>query len=192
MKKYNYILAIDPSGSFHEGKGITGWVFIDAKQNLLASGIIKAKSYNTAEEYYNAHLKLIDKYHKPNGKGLVIVIEDYILYKHKSHNQINSRMETSKLIGILQWYCWYKVIDYKMQLATQVKNRWSDDVLIKTGIFIKKDKTIIHKQSGKLMTSPHVKDAFRHATHFATFKNLSKPNKKPNKQIPKSNYKNMR
>ena len=35
MKKYNYVLALDPSGNFHEGKGTTGYCLLDANENKI-------------------------------------------------------------------------------------------------------------------------------------------------------------
>ena len=103
---YNYILAFDPSGSFKEGKGTTGWVLMDYKERLLERGYIPATDYTCPEEYWNAHLDLIWKYHKRYGQDLIIVIEDYVLYRDKSMTQTNSQMETCRLLGVMLWKCW--------------------------------------------------------------------------------------
>lgn len=159
------VLAIDPSGSYYEGKGTTGWALFDANTRaLLDYGSIRASDYKTVNEYYQAVSKLI----KPKMK---VVIEEFLLYASKAKQQINSKMETSKLIGYLQMYCFSHSIPYTMQLAGEVVRRWADNILVHKGI--------IKQASGKLrnmyyalgrITNDHERDAMRHAMHYITFK----------------------
>ena len=68
MKTYDYILALDPSGAFHEGKGTTGWCLF--KNNKIKyTGILSAKRHCCMESYWESHINLIDAYNKDN-KGL--------------------------------------------------------------------------------------------------------------------------
>jgi hypothetical protein len=159
------ILAIDPSGSYYEGKGTTGWALFESKERVLLDyGNIKASDFNTVNEYYQAISKLI----KPNTQ---VVIEEFLLYANKAKQQINSKMETSKLIGYLQMYCFTHNIPYTMQLAGEVVKRWADHILVHKGI--------IKQANGKLrnmyyalgrLTNDHERDAMRHAMHYITFK----------------------
>lgn len=159
------VLAIDPSGSYYEGKGTTGWALFDSKTRLLLDyGNIKAADYSTVNDYYQAVSILI----KP---GMHVVIEEYLLYANKAKQQINSKMETSKLIGYLQMYCFSKGVKYTMQLAGEVVKRWADHILVHKGI--------IKQANGKLrnmyyalgrITNDHERDAMRHAMHYITFK----------------------
>lgn len=159
------VLAIDPSGSYYEGKGTTGWAIFDSDtRSLLDYGNIKAADYTTVNDYYTAVSKLI----KP---GMRVVIEEFLLYASKAKQQINSKMETSKLIGYLQMYCFSHNIPYTMQLAGEVVRRWSDTILVHKGI--------IKQANGKLrniyyalgrITNDHERDAMRHAMHYITFK----------------------
>lgn len=169
---YAFILAIDPSGNFQEGKGTTGWAVLEqSSMKITNAGNLYAKKYNTKELYWQAHLKLIETYHKKYKNKLIVVIEDYILYESKAQNQINSRMETSKLIGVIQHYCWQFNIPYVMQLANEVKKRWSDEILHYKKILVySKTKEVLPNRKGVLIDR-HCKDAIRHAVHFATFKN---------------------
>ena len=58
---YNYILAIDPSGSYNEGKGTTGWCILDAKRrDVSAVGALSAKDYESIQEYWKAHTDLME------------------------------------------------------------------------------------------------------------------------------------
>lgn len=177
---YNYILAFDPSGSFHEGKGTTGFAFMDANERLLERGYIPARDYKCPEEYWNAHLDVINKYyHRYKGK-LIVVIEDYVLYRDRSTSQTNSQMETCRLLGVMLWHCWKLEQPYTLQLASSVKNRWSDELLVREGILYRKGRDLIHTQSGMSLGLIHSRDAFRHALHYAVCRN--------NKTTTKTSY----
>lgn len=187
--KYKYILAIDPSGNFSEGKGTTGWVLLTSNEHLLAEGHISAEKYNCAEEYWDEHIKLIKRYNEKYKDKLIIVIEDYILYKNRSKNQTNSRIETCRLIGVIQHYCWRIHQDYSMQLAATVKDRWSDDILLIEDIMYKNKSNYIHTQSGLSLNMIHIRDAFRHAIHYAICRNqLKERRKKSYAKYKQSNY----
>ena len=168
---YNYILALDPSGSFHEGKGITGWALIDSEERLLERGYIPARDYSCPEEYWDAHLDVIYKYYRRHKGELIIVIEDYRLYRDRSINQTNSQMETCRLIGLLLWKCWKLKQPYTLQLAATVKERWSDELLIREGILRREGKDLIHVRSNISLGLIHSRDAFRHALHYAVCRN---------------------
>lgn len=167
--KYRYILALDPSGSFNEGKGTTGWCLYDAGLKIIkASGSICAIDYNSMEEYWQAQLDLCAYYMQ---KNTVLVCEDYLLYASKALEQSNSRMETSKLIGCVQLECWRKGWAYIMQPAVEVKNRWTNAILVYKGILKKKERGYIPATGEMLNFTHHTLDAIRHAIHFASFKN---------------------
>ena len=178
--KYEYILAFDPSGSFTEGKGTTGWVLMDAKTRLIARGYVSAEDYKCTEEYWNAVIDLINYNHKKYGANLIVVIEDYILYRERSMNQTNSKMETCRLIGAMQYICWRLKQDYSMQLAASVKDRWSDDLLLREQILYRDRNNLIHTDSNLSLGLSHTRDAFRHAIHYAICRNKERPKKKNN------------
>lgn len=155
------VLGIDPSGSYYEGKGTTGWALFEYEnRKLLKFGHIKASDYSEVKYYYEAVRNLI----KP---GMRVVIEEYMLYADKAKQQINSKMETSKLIGYLQMYCYEHNIRFSMQLASEVKKRWADHILEYKGI-IQKDKNMYYALGRR--TNDHERDAMRHCMHLITFK----------------------
>ena len=123
------ILCIDPSGNYNEGKGTTGWSLLNENINIIACGQLLASEYKSKEEYWNNVIKLII-----NMNPDTIVLEDFLLYAHKSNNQINSRFETPKLIGLIEMYAWENKIPIHLQRAVDVKNRWTDDILVKKNI----------------------------------------------------------
>ena len=170
---YRYILALDPSGSFYEGKGTTGWCVFDTKENkFITCGSLFAKDYKSAEEYWDSVIDLINYWIKIiNHKDIILVCEDYLLYATKLQDQINSRMETCKLIGAIQWHCYVKDIPYYMQTASEVKTRWSNKILEHKG-YIRQYRRGYTLTSGLTETyTHHTLDAVRHAIHYATFRN---------------------
>ena len=189
MKNITHVLAIDPSGNFKEGKGTTGWVLMQLPNKLIKCGTIKAFNYKTQEAYWNAHTKLLETYINKYSKNLIVVLEDYILYENRAYNQINSQIETCRLLGILQWYCWKRKQKYIIETAAQVKTRWSDYILTEKGIIMYVKRKPIHASTG-LELNNHTKDALRHALHFSYCKNKKSSSKQKRKQKHKqlSNY----
>jgi len=156
------VLAIDPSGSFNEGKGQSGWVkMVDGE--LRSFGLLKASDYSSRTEFWKAHSNLIEKHSSPN---ITIVIENYRLYSHKATSQINSEMETVRLLGYLETWIAHKLgLDkLKFQMAAQVKNRFNDNILIRNKL-IKKDSNGRYYLNG-INVAGHVVDALRHACFF--------------------------
>jgi len=170
MKKdYGIILSIDPSGAFHEGKGTTGWCLMDAEQDkVIKAGCLFARNYDKKEDYWEAHVQLFLRLIGDYKRKVIVVIEDYILYASTAEAQINSRFETTKLIGILQYSLWRKKIPYIMQRAVDVKNRWTNEILMYKH-YITKDRN--HFKAANVGINKHQLDAIRHAVHFNTFKN---------------------
>lgn len=168
--KYKNILAVDPSGSFSEGKGTTGWcIFNSEKNKILLITYLQASNYTSACSYWGAHIDFLKDIHKQFPE-LMVVIEDYLLYATKAEQQINSRMETSKLIGVLQQYCHDNKISYTMQNASEVKTRWSNEILAYKG-FVKKVGNKWYTTESLMLINRHCMDAIRHAVHYNTFKN---------------------
>ena len=167
---YETILAIDPSGNFEEGKGTTGVCLFNAKDmQILNVCNISAKDYQTKEEYWQKHIDLINEINEVF-HSVLVVIEDFTLDPRRALQQSHSKMETPKLIGIMQLHCTKNNIPYKMQRAVEVKNRWADHILEYKQYIIKRNR--MHYIANRPMPiSRHCKDAIRHAVHYATFYN---------------------
>ena len=159
-----YVLALDPSGNFYEGKGTTGWCLFDQDSGKLAKfGYIYAERFTTQMDYWDAHISLIDSlagYHPD------IVMEDYLLYGNRATNQINSRLETPQLIGMIKYEAYKRGLKVAVQTALQVKTRWSDEILIHKGYIQKKGNRFYIGTTG---IPDHIKDSIRHALHFTTY-----------------------
>jgi hypothetical protein len=166
--KYKKLLAQDPSGNFNEGKGTTGWCLFDCEKiKVISTGFINAKDFKCQEDYWNAHLILISAHCL---KGIGLLVEDYLLYSTKTNEQILSRMETPKVIGVIEHFAWQNEIICHKQLASEVKQRWTDQILEHEGIIERKGRYYTLPDN-KIALNRHCKDAIRHATHFTFFKN---------------------
>ena len=164
--KNRYILAIDPSGNFIEGKGITGWVLLDTKTDkVIKFGYISASMYPNQFKYWDAHVTLLDSM---AGYYPSVVIEEYRLYNNRAEQQINSILETPRLIGVLTYECYKRGYWCTTQSAVSVKTRWSDDLLVRKHYLWEENGNY---KIGKTIVSDHVRDALRHAVHFKTFRN---------------------
>ena len=118
-------------------------------------------------DYFGKVLKAIDEYELD-----AVVLEGYRLYNHKgmsAKTQSNSILETPQLIGVIRYHCHLKELPVTVQYAVQVKNRWSDDVLIKSGNLIKK-KNRYYLPNDLLITN-HERDAYRHLLHYLKYTN---------------------
>lgn len=172
------ILAIDPSGNFNEGAGVTGWSLLREDMNrIIKFGIIDASTASTDIEHWGRHLDLIKNLNEQYG-GITVVMEDYLLYAAQANTQINSRMETVKLIGIIQYYCAGQDIPCKLQTAASVKRRWPNYLLAEKGYIKRTENTRVVRgveQVYELVSvngftvADHVVDSIRHAVHYATF-----------------------
>ena len=159
---------MDPSGSYNEGKGTTGYCLFDVRQNrILKASSIKASKYVSQNDYWNEHTTLITNCFV-NFKNLIVVLEDYVLYADKAKTQINSKMETCRLLGILQNHCNSLKIPCFLELASAVKQRWNDKVLCYKGYMQKRKNTYFVNDT---VVDRHAKDAIRHAVHYKTFYN---------------------
>jgi hypothetical protein len=158
------LLALDISGNFKEGKGTTGLcMMMDGEPKWLDD--IKADDFSSAEEYWADHEELIQTECPDH-----IVIEGYKLYNHKgmaAKTQANSDLETPQLLGFLKMVCYRMSIPYTIQYASDVKTRWSEDVLVRLGILEQKGNKYYF--NGK-STVTHHRDALKHALHWDRYK----------------------
>lgn len=167
QQRDSYVLALDPSGNFDEGKGTTGWCLMrDYDALLICTGHVSAKDYKTAHDYWHAHIKLLQDLRLAYNIRCV-VLEDYLLYANKANSQTNSRFETPQLIGIIKYWCATMRVYYVTQPAALVKTRWANTVLEHKGILQRKG---TRWYCGKRRINRHEVDAIRHAMHYCKFK----------------------
>jgi hypothetical protein len=159
------LLALDPSGNHgREGMGTTGiCVMEDGVPVELRH--ISAKDFGSEVDYWSAHVSFINKIAPDH-----IVFEGYKLYNHKgmaAKTQANSELQTPQLIGVLKYAASLRFIPYTVQFASDVKTRWSEDVLVRLGILEQKGNKYYF--NGK-STVTHHRDALKHALHWDRYK----------------------
>ena len=172
MTLYHNILAFDPSGDFTKGQGQTGICIFHTEYNTYESRTIKASEFTKAEDYWAAHTQLINLSRAAYQDDLIIVTEDFMLYGNKAMQQIGSRFETVKLIGIMQQLAYELGTEFYLQRANIVKSRWTDEILEYKGYLWRKPDTKFwyHYDRATIMND-HQRDALRHAVHYVKFIN---------------------
>ena len=106
---------------------------------------------------------LIQKAVIANAK-IILIIEDFILYKHKADVQSFAQMQTSEMIGsIISHYSNYNYpIEIVKQNASQAKV-WDNDRLLRLGFFTKKGNNYMFANNE---IKKHTRDAFRHLIYY--------------------------
>jgi len=160
------VIGVDPSGSFKEGVGTTGIGIIGLDGLLIDHTIVSASDYATQLSYWAGVIHTIEelliKY-----PGAVLSVEDYVLYASAAKAQINSEMETSKLIGALTMFAYNYGTHIFMRSASQVKTRWTNSILEYKGIIRKAGASWTDTKGRKI--NQHSMDAIRHAVHCFYF-----------------------
>jgi hypothetical protein len=159
------IIALDPSGNFKEGLGTTGICHMDLGGRVIRVDEIHAGDSNSAEEYWNDHIEHLEKMDFSTDARLEIVMEGFRLYADKKSEQVNSQFETPQLIGVIRHWCFREDVKLKITYASEVKTRWSDDVLIRKGYIYKKG-TKRYLTATDQSLNNHKTDALRHALHY--------------------------
>lgn len=164
MKK---LLAIDPSGSFNSGNGVTGYsVFELETKKIIEVGNIKAKNFNHKDDYFYQHLNLISSINPTK-----IIIEAFVLYKDTASSFFHQELETSELIGEITGYARVSGITLIKQRAREIKGP-----LYKPNVLLKAiDNQIEHKKTKAdrnqwyfkgIRISNHIVDSIRHAAYY--------------------------
>ena len=165
------ILALDPSGSYKYGSGTTGWCVVRSEtKGLILTGNIKAKNFDSKEDYVKEHVALF------NIKPDVLVIENFILYRGTAPSLYNQELETSELIGyvcgkaeergievVRQNAQLIKTALYKHKILLNIVNQEREQLIFKK---TKKDRTQWFFEDKRI--SNHIVDSIRHAFYYVT------------------------
>lgn len=154
------IISMDVSGNHSEGKGTTGIATL-ALGGVPHVSELKASDFTTPEAYWHEHLKTLKRAEE-------VVIEGFRLYAHKKNEQTNSQFETPQLIGVIRHWCFENKVKLHIQYAVEVKNRWSDEVLLKKGVIYKKDGYRYITATDERLNN-HKADALRHLLHYVRY-----------------------
>ena len=168
--KHRYVIGIDPSGNYLEGKGTTGLAVYDRKADKFTyTGYVRAETFDSQMSYWKGVVRVIDLLLERYSSS-VLSIEDYLLYSNAARSQINSTFETPQIIGVLKYAYCHKTIYTRH--ASAVKNRWKDDILLRKG-YLRHNKRIGYYIEDEMGTATqvieHSRDAMRHAVHCGKF-----------------------
>jgi len=157
-------MAIDPAGehnSENAGNGTTGLAYSENGE-VISLSERKASDYRNTLDYWKGIFVAIDNWNPHH-----VIIEGYRLYNHRgmsAQTQSNSTLMTPQLIGAIRMFLYQQNIPYTIQYASEVKTRWSDEILIANG-YLEEGNLFKGKQ-----TNAHKRDALRHLVHYLTYK----------------------
>ena len=159
-------IAVDPSGSFNEGKGHTGISIVDDWDwNTLTTLSLSAKSYTNRHTYWKTIIDIVTR----TCKDVVVIIESFVV---RSNGFLVGKMpETSLLIGALVYELERLGIPYIFQSPSQAKTRFKDEYLGKYipnyEMKIKSDKAYYYING--IMTNDHERDSLKHLLYFMKY-----------------------
>ncbi len=154
--KYRHILGIDPGQ-------ISGFCLMKQDKPIYVSDI-KLETYNSLIEFWSAHLERIQTFVSACKDSLIVVVEDFILNPRRANQFAGSRMETSKLIGIIEHFCGVRNIPLHLTKPVEHQSQFSDKVLLKLGYMVRTPRGFNTMED--LCLSNHSKDALRLAVHY--------------------------
>ena len=158
-----YYIAIDPSGSFNEGKGHTGMSIVqDWDYENLEIISFDANKYKSRLEYWNAIISTILRF--PVNETHVI-IESFTI---RTNGFLMGKMpETMLFIGALSYILETKGYKFVFQSPSQAKSRFKDEYLDKyIPGYVKNDKYFYIK--GK-KTNDHMRDSLKHLIYYQKY-----------------------
>lgn len=155
-----YILGIDPSGD-----GSSGFCLMENTFKIINISELDRRNYSSDVLYWNAHLEKIKIFTQACNKQIIIAIEDFLFNPKRANQFAGSRMDTSKLIGIIQYYC-NIVLNIPVQMIKPLDHlsRFKDSVLCNLNIIIKTPRG--YNTVDGISLSNHTKDALRIATFY--------------------------
>lgn len=176
---YRVIIGIDPSGDHKENKGkgfgTTGVaILVDGNPHVLTD--ISAEDYPTQIEYWNAVINTVAYFAQMDNAH--IVCESYKLHDFAGRSasmQAGSDMPTCQLIGVIKWEANSRGWSLSFQQPSDIKQRWSEEILVREGILTKKG---IHYLFDNVATNQHKRDALKHTLHYNMKEKMKSEKKK--------------
>jgi hypothetical protein len=158
-----YYIAIDPSGSFNEGKGHTGMSIIkDWDYDTLEVISFDANKYESRLEYWNAIINTILKYPVDETH---VVIESFTI---RTNGFLMGKMpETMLFIGAISYVLETLKYRFIFQSPSQAKSRFKDEYLDKyiPGYVKKGDYFYINNKK----TNDHIRDSLKHLIYYQKY-----------------------
>jgi len=105
-------------------------------------------------------------------QNVIVIIEDFKLYRNKAEAQSWSQLKTSQMIGALMLSLGSKKIQIILQQASQAKV-WNDERLLRLGFIKKEGNKFYWNLNTPYDTKPlkkHTRDAVRHLIYYTNKK----------------------
>lgn len=168
-----YVIGVDPSGNFIEGKGTTGIAVYDIKNDrIIHVAYVSAKFSTSQIGYWSEVIETLDQLvFKYGSRRSVLAVEDYLLYANTAKSQINSTFETPQLIGVIKFF-FKDICPVLFRNANTAKTRWTDDILTRKKYLLVDKKLgyyIINEDGVMTQVIEHSRDAVRHALYCGKF-----------------------
>ena len=167
-----YVIGIDPSGNYIEGKGTTGIAVYDIKfDRFVTAGCVSATDYKSQIDYWEGVVQAIKSLLKQYGKqNCALAVESYMLYANKAASQINSEFETPQIIGVIK-YEFRKKCPILFRPAVVAKKRWTDAILMNKKYIHVSGRCcyILDENNEPIKLLDHSRDAMRHAVYCGKF-----------------------
>lgn len=158
-------IAVDPSGSFTEGKGHTGISTIkDWDWDTLEIKSISAKDFGDRYTYWKTIIGyIIDRAVFVDNS--IVVIESYVV--RNNGFSIGKMPETSLFIGALIWELERWNVKYVFQSPSQAKTRFKDDLICRYIPNFEKRGNYYYLNDVK--TNDHIRDSLKHLLYFMKY-----------------------
>lgn len=154
-----YILGIDPSGD-----GTSGFCLMNSDCEIILIKELHRKRFAKTEMYWDYHIKFIERIIKTCKNNIIVAIEDFILNPKKANRFVGNEMNTSRLLGIIQHYC-FNSTDCLIKIVKPAVCQSSiSDEYLSTNKIIVKSKRGYDTPYGSVISN-HVKDAIRIAVY---------------------------
>ena len=156
-------VAIDPSGSFNEGKGHTGISIInDWNWDTLEVISVSAKNFPDRYSYWKSLISTVIQ----DTENTVVVIESFVV---RSNGFLVGKMpETSLFIGALVYELERLGVPYVFQSPSQAKTRFKDEHLGKyIPNYERRDNGFYYLNGNRI--NDHVRDSLKHLLYFMKY-----------------------
>lgn len=166
-------VAIDPSGSFNEGKGHTGIAQLwEGEWDKLGMCSVSAKDYATRHDYWNAVMDVAVKNFLTTGTGITpdditVVIESFVI--RTNGFTVGKMPETIQFIGAMVWE--FENLGIKnivFQTPSQAKTRFPDERLPDYIPGLTKEDNGFYYIRGKRIND-HTRDALKHLLFYRRY-----------------------
>lgn len=166
-------VAIDPSGSFNEGKGHTGIAYLwDNDWEHMCTQEVSAKDYPDRHKYWEAVMhEAFTKYlYDDSGlspNDITVIIESFVI--RANGFTIGKMPETIQFIGAIIWELEKRgITNIVIQYPSQAKPRFPDELLPKHVPKLERRDSGFYYLDGKRIND-HMRDAVKHLLFYKRY-----------------------